>query len=689
MNTKIPANAKPPHPAIERMRQLTTDSVNYGGGWASNLTGLGSDKDKNRSIFFNQRRHGMDFQTLNALYRFDGIAKKIVDAVVNDSMKAGWTIKFSDQGKSNSTQNAQDTPSQSTDQTKQTTREDNLDDIDSGKELATKINEFNAKLSAWHKKVGLPRQLKKHLKQARAFGGALLILGIDDGQQPWTPLNPQSIQTFDWLKTLDRSQIGQSGRIEVDPRSPFFGFPTEYLLSSIFPSTSPNDIAGFGPDAAQFKTQGEQSLKPLNTNLLNTTNVHTTRVWRTDGVTLSDESRLANGGWGDSVLENSYEAVKNYGSTMQSIGTIIQDYTQGVYKIKGFAEIMAAQEENLLQRRFSLIDRVKSTVNAIILDSEGEEYERKTTSVNGLDKLITSIQIQCAAVSDMPLTKIFGLSPSGFGTGEGEGDNWDDVCADYQTDIIAPVLEYLYGLLFQTKEFSDVPSDWTIEFNPLQLEDPMESADIKLKTAQSDAIYLDRDTVSNEEIAQSRFGGADYSTETDLDQSFRRGMVELENAADEDADEFLAAAQGEVEPQELEPEAMGTAPENGEVAPSTAPETEQVSSPAAVGQAVAAGADVAKTALNGAQISSMVDLVQQVAAGEMPVESAVEVALFAFPTLSREQARGMFEPAAKLASEKPEPVEPPAPGFAPKPQTQNTPPEVDGNNAEMPGETDA
>ena len=54
-----------------------------------------------------------------------------------------------------------------------------------------------------------------------------------------------------------------------------------------------------------------------------------------------------------------------------------------------------------------------------------------------------------------------------------------------------------------------------------------------------------------------------------------------------------------------------------------------------------------KTALNGAQITSLQTIVEQVATRVIPAESAVGMALFAFPTMTPEEARAIFLPAAK------------------------------------------
>ena len=143
----------------------------------------------------------------------------------------------------------------------------------------------------------------------------------------------------------------------------------------------------------------------------------------------------------------------------------------------------------------------------------------------------------------MPLTLLFGVSPGGFGTGEAEGDNWDDTVKSYQTDFIEPLLEYVLTILFATPEFNDFPSNWSIKFNALQLADPLQEADIRLKTSQADGLDIQNGVLASDEVAVSRYGGSAYSTETALDEVGREMDARLaEEGLDVNRSEPLAAS---------------------------------------------------------------------------------------------------------------------------------------------------
>ncbi len=531
--------------------------------WANAVTGMGvPGKDKSTATRF-FRGHTLSRQELDDLGRQDGLARKIIGRVVDDALRSGWVVTFKG------------------DETKEVTPEEAID--------------LNERLVTWYKSVRLKRGISQHLKQARQYGGSLLVLGAMDGQRPEQPLDVEKVTEFSFVRALDRWQTDTAGIIDARPDSPHFGFPLIYGLHSVF--------THFFRGAGVPESEGGEGVQISQAPTLQQTRVHTSRVWRTDGVMLSDRVRQQNQGWGDSVLEAAFDPLANWSSAMAGSGTIIQDYTQGVYKIKDMSSIINANGQELVRKRFQVMDYVKSIWNAIMVDADNEDYTRTTTSVTGLSELLDRFGMHLSAVADMPLTLLFGVSPGGFGTGEAEGSNWDDTVKAYQTDFVEPLLEYVLTILFATPEFSDFPANWSIKFNSLQLADPLQEADIRLKTSQADALDIQNGVLSSDEVAISRFGGSAYSTETALDETAREMDARL-------AEEGLGG--------------------------------------------------VGVEALNGIQIRSLLDILERVKTGLLPKESASSVIAASFPDLAK-------NPAAVSTMLDPIEVTGPLPGTPPAP----------------------
>lgn len=574
---------------LEALQRLSTED-----GWSNLETGIGiAGCDKGVATFFGNRRR-LSVREIDQLYGFDGMSAKVVDDIVDDGFRCGWQLKF---------------------------QEDGDESVD-----PEKVADIRRRVEAWHKSSRMVTSAKELFKWGDAYGGALLILGADDGGDEREPLDPTKLKSFDWMRTVDRFQVSSVSMLDTDPRSRNYGKPIEYRMSTI--------VSGLGGHRSSFTHERQQAEAEQDANFtLNNLIIHNSRAYRVDGEELTYRARWQNGGWGQSKIERAYDPLKAWGIIMKATESLIHDYSQGVYGIKGLADILSTADCDLL-KRFRTIDRTRSIVNAILIDSDGESFERKTTNVAGLPDLIAKVQEWLSAVTGSPLTKLFGLSPGGFGTGEAEGENWDDKVKAWQDDELRPFLEFIYRLLFATPEFSDVPDGWTIEFNPLQLESPEKTAEVRSKNAQTDALYIDRGVVTPQEVAMSRFGGPKYGDDIELNME-ARGKVEdisgafASNEELSEAERLNAAAinQG-IEPPGEEPSTSGTE-------------------------------KVQDEAMNGGQIGSLQSFFGNLKDG-VPLESVVQMAMVAFPTLSQEQATAMFRPYAdKLEKEEAEKPEPP------------------------------
>lgn len=238
--------------------------------WRNPVTGMGIvGRDKAQSIDFGENPR-LTRAELDALGRDDGLSRKIIGRIVDDALRSGWTVTF----KGN-----KDNP---------VTTQDAV--------------EFNERLVDWYKAVRLKPNIAMHVKQARQYGGSLLALGAMDGQDPSQPLQPENVTEFSWVRAHDRYQVtNQTYEVETDPSSKDFGFPSRYTMYSVQSTTS----TAF----AQFnQNQGAE-----NNQLLNVP-VHASRVWRTDGIVISERVRLRSEGWGDSVLQSAFEPLRGFSS---------------------------------------------------------------------------------------------------------------------------------------------------------------------------------------------------------------------------------------------------------------------------------------------------------------------------------------------------------------------------------------
>ncbi len=100
-----------------------------------------------------------------------------------------------------------------------------------GFKVVRENEDITGDIQEWFKKNDLDSKGETGLKWASVYGGAGLLLGLDDSlDDPTKPFNPKKFSQLKWSAIFDRFNL-QSGMIDRDPSSPFFKKPKKYTLS--------------------------------------------------------------------------------------------------------------------------------------------------------------------------------------------------------------------------------------------------------------------------------------------------------------------------------------------------------------------------------------------------------------------------------------------------------------------------
>ena len=331
---------------------------------------------------------------------------------------------------------------------------------------------------------------------ARTYGGACILINVKGGSQKLeTPLKLESIQQVESLRVFDRFSLDiQNSDLESDLSSPRFGEPNFYTYQSKM-------VAG----------KGGENIR-----------IHHSRLIRLDGVHLPENLLIRNSYWHDSIYGALSQSIRNYSITHDAIATIISDFNQPVYRIQGLSEAIAMDEENLITKKLQIVDLMRSTARAIVLDKE-DEFENVSTNVAGGKELIDLTVQRLVAGSDIPHTRLLGNSPTGLGaTGKSELINYYDSVKSMQNTTLRDPLQKLTDLIFSQSDSIERPEDLTFQFNPLFQQD----LEIEIKTrklqAEIDGLYIERGVITAQEVADSRFATGKYSFETVIEANTNR-----------------------------------------------------------------------------------------------------------------------------------------------------------------------
>lgn len=211
--------------------------------------------------------------------------------------------------------------------------------------------------------------------------------------------------------------------------------------------------------------------KPLYYTIGKNDNVHHSRCHR---LKLGKSKLTDRNQFGISDLQNKYNAIRLFDTTITCIGDIIQDSNVDVLFIPDLIAKVAQGKEDDIRKFINLINHTKSSMNAIALDAGNSEaqgrWEQKTATYAGLSEVLTKLITVTAGALDRPITVLFGLSASGFSTGEEDLESYHGTINALQESRLRPAQEFIdkfildkmmpnHGLMFEYPSIKVVNED--------------------------------------------------------------------------------------------------------------------------------------------------------------------------------------------------------------------------------------
>ena len=343
----------------------------------------------------------------------------------------------------------------------------------------------------------LPQKVMQALQFSRLYGGSAIYFSID-GDDPSLPLEIETIKadSLSFITVLQKS-ILQAGEIDQDPLSEGYGMPEWYEING---------------------GTGSQRIHPSRLVLF------------TGAETLQTEALGINDGWGDSVLQSAYEAVRNADSTASNTASLVYEAKVDVLKIPDLASIMAnPRTRGLLEQRVALSAQLKGNNGMLIVDGE-EDYSQKTFSFSGLPEITYQALQAVSGAADIPITRFLGQSPAGLtSTGEADLKNYYDSVNSMQTLTVTPAMHDLDEVIIRST-LGSRPEELTYIWSSLwQMSDEQKSKISKetsetIKTLADSGLFMDDELaeaaanllVEHSILPSFEFTGANLDEEDDL-----------------------------------------------------------------------------------------------------------------------------------------------------------------------------
>lgn len=453
---------------ITEMAKRVVDAMRVD-GWANEVLGMGGRSDP--SIFTTHVPRTMLTEALlEGLVLEDHFSRRIVSALPREAMRPGWDLEFGG---------------------------------DPGK-----VAEARSAYASREDELGVRAAMMEGAIWGRTFGGAITWIGADDGRAASRPLDLEAISTVRFLHTFARPQLRVWSHY-TDPLHPKFRKP-EIFEIRVQTSKAMGDL--------------RRTPAPPSQGVL----VHESRCIVWPGQPTTDERRVQQEGWDDSVLEVCWEALAQINENYKWLSLLLGKSSQGVFKIKNLYGLIAGKQGSALRTRMSMLDASRSRARSILLDTE-EDFVNVAQPMGGAPELIDKTILRLAAAAEMPVAVLMGQPLSTFGgTGEGDIELWHQQAEAWRMHELRPRHEQITTMILLAKDGPTggvEPDEWLIRYRPLRMPTGEQLANERYLQVQTDALRIDKGIATAEAIALARHAPA-AGSDLVLDEAELRARLE-------------------------------------------------------------------------------------------------------------------------------------------------------------------
>jgi hypothetical protein len=384
-------------------------------------------------------------------------------------------------------------------------------------------------------KGGLAALSRLHA-EGHKLAGAALVAVLEDGLEPWRPVDLDRIQRVVSLELLERD--------EITPWRPSTGGPIEFYI-----------------------------IGTMRTKLTAASIVHASRVILCKGARLSPSEEFANQGWGASQLELLHSERQAMHLAHQEMGTLILRGTQDVVYLAELNEMLCPPDGDgttakaAVDERLALMSRGRGQHRLIPLDagkSQGgdddparpsDKFESIGRPVDGVAKLCTAVEGGWAAGTGQTPSIALGRNVGGLNSGEHAGDwqSWGSVVDGIRDTWLLPRLDLIIEWACAAKQGPTggrIPETWRVVLKALWVPPAKESAEVRKLQWEGDEIAAKVAGLSSAEVREQRCVlGATGELRLEPLPASALALVAEEPAADEpDADAEIELADGAPSP---------------------------------------------------------------------------------------------------------------------------------------------
>lgn len=228
--------------------------------------------------------------------------------------------------------------------------------------------------------------LEQAVKLARLYGGSIILMGTA-APDPMKPLNTG--EALLGLRVFDRYEAKpDTGHLVATGAR--LGEPQSYDITPV------------------ITTQGIKADE--------------SRCLRFIGAALPASLAKAQDLWGDSVLQAMKNRIEVFDGATEGVGELMKRCNLRFLGIKGFWDAMGDETgaaSDQIAKAIGMVNQMQTIYGLTVTDAD-DTYSTQSYSFGGVKDVLDQISQQLAGACDIPLVRLYGMSPAGFSTGESD-----------------------------------------------------------------------------------------------------------------------------------------------------------------------------------------------------------------------------------------------------------------------------
>lgn len=405
-----------------------------------------------------------------------------------------------------------------------------------GIDLGIKDKDLQKQIDNHLQTIRYQSKFAKALRWARLFGGAAVVMLVDDGRLLQDPLNWHDVHGVEELLVYGRNEMYplwvngyENNPDDEDYRRGGTGIPEYYQVNSVY---------------GNYVVHSSRCLVFHNSDIPESSTM--ANLYRTWGIPeylrIREELRNASIGPGYSIR-------------------LLERLSMVTYKMKNLAGVLStADGEDTVLQRMEMLDLARNLLNMVIIDADGEDVGVQSLSVAGVKDILDNACAMLSAVSHIPQTRLFGRSPAGENaTGESDLENYKEFVGGLQNgdlrDNTRTLVELILRGMVWNREVKEIPeytvtykSAWSPSDDEKAAQDQAAAA-AQLTRAQTAGTYVTNGIVEAEEVRRAmvrdeQFDPENILTEADIHQDWGLGGADTQQEAADGQQQNAADASG-------------------------------------------------------------------------------------------------------------------------------------------------